>query len=65
MSVMLKHLQHCVAEGDVFLHRIVPGDEIWCHHFTTIGKPADKTVEICYHPMIKGVEICVGVLISS
>jgi len=27
-SVMLKHLQQYIAEGDVFLHCIVPADEM-------------------------------------
>jgi len=50
MSVMLKHLQLYIAEGGVFLHCIVPADEMWCHR-----KPADDAVEICH--LTKGVEI--------
>ena len=50
MSVMLKHLQQYIAEGDVFQHCIVPADEMWCHR-----KPADDAVEICH--VTKGVEI--------
>jgi hypothetical protein len=50
MSVMMKHLQQYIAEGDVFLHCIVPGDEMGCHK-----KPADNAVEICH--LTKGVEI--------
>jgi hypothetical protein len=57
MSVMLKHLQQYIAEGDVFLHHIVAGDEMWCHCSIPTGKPADSAVETCHHPMTKGVQI--------
>jgi len=40
-SVILKHLQQYIAEGDVFLCCIVPADEMWCHR-----KPVDNAVEI-------------------
>jgi len=47
---MLKHLQQYMAEGDVFLHCIVPADEMWCHR-----KPAYNAVEIRH--LTKGGEI--------
>jgi hypothetical protein len=38
MVPSLEHLQHCQAKGNVFLLRIVAGDEMWCHHLQHMGK---------------------------
>jgi hypothetical protein len=29
---------HCEAEGDSFLDRIITGDETWCHHYEPESK---------------------------
>lgn len=38
MGLSLQHLQRYREEGDSFLHRIVAGDESWCHHYEPSSK---------------------------
>jgi hypothetical protein len=33
MQISQDLLNHCEAEGDSFLDRIITGDETWCHHY--------------------------------
>jgi hypothetical protein len=38
MQVSQDLLNHCEAEGDSFLDRIITGDETWCHHYEPESK---------------------------
>jgi hypothetical protein len=38
LDICKRLLDHCGAEGDHFLERIVMGDETWIHHY----KPQTK-----------------------
>ena len=53
MDICQKHLDRCCNEEDIFLDRIITGDEIWLHHYEPESKGRVWNGNIHNHPARK------------
>jgi hypothetical protein len=62
---------HCEAEGDSFLDRIITGDETWCHHYEPEQNdspwsgdtriPHQRKTSRCSHQRVKRCALSFGI----